>query len=45
MKPALTIPVSIILIGAVCALFMQGNRASAQEAQERDSGGIAAAGS
>jgi hypothetical protein len=45
MKPSLAIPVSIMVIGAIAAFFMEGNRESMKEAQEPETGSIAAAGS
>lgn len=45
MKPSLAIPVSIMVLGAVAALFMQDTRESMQAAQEPEPGSIAAAGS
>jgi EmrB/QacA subfamily drug resistance transporter len=44
MKPSLIVPTAFILIGAIAAVFMQTSR-KAQEAQQQEPSGMAAAGS
>ncbi|HZU13288.1 MAG TPA: DHA2 family efflux MFS transporter permease subunit [Chloroflexota bacterium] len=46
MKPALVVPICLMMLGAIAALFMEGQRRAAAEERARgeEAGGIAAAG-